>query len=73
VTANCVALSSIRTPTIEPLLTEEAVEKMLRHYQIKRVGEPDDAAAMVLFLASDAASWITGQTYPVNGGYSFAL
>jgi 3-oxoacyl-[acyl-carrier protein] reductase len=37
------------------------------------VGEPDDAAAMVLFLASDAASWITGQTYPVNGGYSFAL
>jgi 2-hydroxycyclohexanecarboxyl-CoA dehydrogenase len=73
VTANCVALSSIRTPTIEPLLTEEAVRKMLRHYQIKRVGEPDDAAAMVLFLASDAASWITGQTYPVNGGYSFAL
>jgi 3-oxoacyl-[acyl-carrier protein] reductase len=73
VTANCVALSSIRTPTIEPLLTEEAVKKMLRHYQIKRVGEPDDAAAMVLFLASDAASWITGQTYPVNGGYSFAL
>jgi 3-oxoacyl-[acyl-carrier protein] reductase len=73
VTANCVALSSIRTPTIEPLLTEEAVKKMLRQYQIKRVGEPDDAAAMVLFLASDAASWITGQTYPVNGGYSFAL
>ncbi|MDX6604119.1 MAG: hypothetical protein QOF23_628, partial [Solirubrobacterales bacterium] len=73
VTANCVALSSIRTPTIEPLLTEEAVKKMLRQYQIKRVGEPDDAAAMILFLASDAASWITGQTYPVNGGYSFAL
>jgi len=28
---------------------------------------------MVLFLASDAASWITGQTYPVNGGFSFAV
>ena len=29
--------------------------------------------AMVLLLASDAGEWITGQTYPVNGGYSFAL
>jgi 2-hydroxycyclohexanecarboxyl-CoA dehydrogenase len=73
ITANCVALSSIRTPTIEPLLDEEAVTKMLRHYPIKRIGEPEDAAAMILFLSSDAASWITGQTYPVNGGYSFAV
>jgi 2-hydroxycyclohexanecarboxyl-CoA dehydrogenase len=28
---------------------------------------------MVLFLASDASGWVTGQTYPVNGGFSFAL
>ena len=34
--------------------------------------EPSDVAAMVLFLASGASSWITGQTYPVNGGFSFA-
>jgi 3-oxoacyl-[acyl-carrier protein] reductase len=73
VTANCVALSSIRTPGVEPLLTDEAVGKMLRQYPIKRLGEPDDAANLVLYLASDAASWITGQTYPVNGGYSFAV
>lgn len=37
------------------------------------LGEPDDAANMALFLASAAASWITGQTYPVNGGYSMAV
>jgi 2-hydroxycyclohexanecarboxyl-CoA dehydrogenase len=28
---------------------------------------------MILFLASEASSWITGQTYPVNGGYTFAV
>ena len=36
-------------------------------------GKPEDVAAMTLFLCSAAASWITGQTYPVNGGYSFAV
>jgi 3-oxoacyl-[acyl-carrier protein] reductase len=46
---------------------------MLRGYIVRRLGEPDDAANMALFLASGASSWITGQTYPVNGGYSFAL
>jgi 3-oxoacyl-[acyl-carrier protein] reductase len=46
---------------------------MLRHYVIRRVGEPEDAANMILFVASDASSWITGQTYPVNGGYSFSM
>ena len=34
------------------------------------VGEPEDAANMILFLASGASSWISGQTYAVNGGYS---
>jgi 3-oxoacyl-[acyl-carrier protein] reductase len=33
----------------------------------------DDAANLVLFLASGASSWITGQTVPVNGGYSLTL
>jgi NAD(P)-dependent dehydrogenase (short-subunit alcohol dehydrogenase family) len=33
-----------------------------------RIGEPDDIARAVVFLASDAASWITGQTLSVNGG-----
>ena len=71
VTANCVALSSIRTPGIAGYLEDEsAVAKMLRSYVIRRLGEPDDAANLILFLGSDAAAWITGQTYPVNGGYA---
>jgi 2-hydroxycyclohexanecarboxyl-CoA dehydrogenase len=74
VTVNCVALSSIRTPGVSRVLdNEELVRKMLSRYVVRRVGQPTDVANMVLFLASNAAEWITGQTYPVNGGYSFAV
>lgn len=74
VTANCIALSAMRTPATEAMTAHDAVlKKMLRSYIVRRLGEPDDAANMALFLASDAASWITGQTYPVNGGYALAL
>ena len=49
------------------------LKRILKVYQIKRLGQPEDAANMILFLSSDASSWITGQTIPVNGGYSFAM
>jgi 3-oxoacyl-[acyl-carrier protein] reductase len=52
------------------LADEDMVGRVLARYPIRRVGEPVDAAAMISFLASQAASWITGQTYPVNGGFS---
>jgi 3-oxoacyl-[acyl-carrier protein] reductase len=76
ITANCISLS-----TLEPLLDEPAKSEFMAseqakahvaRYVIRRFGQPEDVAAMALFLASDAAGWVTGQTYPVNGGYSFA-
>jgi 3-oxoacyl-[acyl-carrier protein] reductase len=74
ITANSVAIATTRTPTVAAATENpEAAKQMLRHYTIRRFGEPSDVANMVLFLASDASGWITGQTYPVNGGYSFAL
>jgi 3-oxoacyl-[acyl-carrier protein] reductase len=74
ITANCVALGTTRTPAIERATSDpETVKRILKVYQIKRLGEPEDAANMILFLSSDASSWITGQTIPVNGGYSFAM
>ncbi|MBO2462107.1 SDR family NAD(P)-dependent oxidoreductase [Actinomadura violacea] len=74
ITANCISLAATRTPRTEGRFAdEERFKKIMAKYVIRRAGEPEDAANLVLFLASDAASWITGQTVPVNGGYSFAL
>jgi len=72
--ANSVAIAATRTPATERgFADEERTRKMLRLYPAGRLGEPTDVANMVLFLASDASTWITGQTYPVNGGFTFSL
>ncbi|MBP0636690.1 MULTISPECIES: SDR family NAD(P)-dependent oxidoreductase [unclassified Cupriavidus] len=75
ITANCVAISATATPAIAARLEADPdrTKKMLSNYVIRRVGQPEDVANMVLFLASGSSSWITGQTYPVNGGFSFNL
>jgi NAD(P)-dependent dehydrogenase (short-subunit alcohol dehydrogenase family) len=43
--------------------------KVLKRYPLGRLGEPDDIAAMIVFLASRQASWVTGQVVSVNGGF----
>jgi len=74
ITVNNVALGTIdATGNMEAALASEEGERFrrqLRNYIIRRYGRPDDIAAMVTFLASPLAEWITGQTYPVNGGYT---
>lgn len=71
VNVNCVSLGSIwRSP--EPP-TDVQLGKIARHYPLGRPGYPADVANVVTFLASDAANWITGQTIPLNGGYSYTL
>jgi 3-oxoacyl-[acyl-carrier protein] reductase len=74
ITANNVAIAATRTPaTAARLENEDFAKRVLRNYIIRRFGEPGDVAAAITFLASGAAGWITGQTYPVNGGFSVAL
>jgi NAD(P)-dependent dehydrogenase (short-subunit alcohol dehydrogenase family) len=52
--------------------TPETLEKIARGIPLGRLGTPDDIANAVLFLASDRASFITGQTISVDGGYTMA-
>lgn len=77
ITSNAISLSTLE-PTVAPedrdrFMESEHVKTLLSRYVIRRFGKPDDVAAMTLFLCSDAAGWITGQTYPVNGGYAMAV
>lgn len=77
ITCNAISLSTLEPAMppeeLEAFVTSERSKAQLAHYTIRRFGKPDDVAGMALFLCSEAASWITGQTYPVNGGYSFAV
>ena len=77
VTANNIALGTMRTPLTEPLWAEMAdspqAKAILSRYPVRRPGLPEDVAYLAVLLASDHGSWITGQTLPVNGGYSFAM
>jgi len=75
VTANTIALGTMRTEATEGLWADPdnpQAKALLRRYAVRRPGLPEDAAALAVFLAGEQASWITGQTYPVNGGISFA-
>lgn len=67
ITANCVAPGFIKTAMTDAL-PEEAKEKLARNIPMARLGLPEDVANAVVFLASDEASYITGQTIHVNGG-----
>lgn len=66
---NAVGPGSIRTPMLEKVLQDEAARKvMLSRTPLGRAGEPEEVAAVVAFLASDEASYITGQTIYADGG-----
>lgn len=67
ITVNCVAPGFIDTEMTQ-VLADDLRENMLKDIPLARLGRPEEIAAVVLFLASEASSYMTGQTLHVDGG-----
>jgi NAD(P)-dependent dehydrogenase (short-subunit alcohol dehydrogenase family) len=68
VRVNAIAPGLVRTPMTERWLSDPEIrDRVLADSPIRRAAEPEDIAGLVLFLASDLASLITGAVYPVDG------
>lgn len=69
---NNVAPGAVATPINRDLLdNKEQLEKVLQNIPLKRMGKPEEVAAVVAFLASDDAAYVTGSTYYVDGGLTY--
>lgn len=67
ITANCIAPGFIATPMTDVLNDKQKAE-ISQHIPAQRFGTPDDIAAGTLYLASESAGYVTGQTLHINGG-----
>ena len=73
---NCISPARVHTPFVDGFLARnypgreaEVFEQLARTQPIGRMGKPSEIAELALFLCSDAASFITGSDYPIDGGF----
>jgi 7-alpha-hydroxysteroid dehydrogenase len=66
---NGIAVGSVATSALETVLTNDTIyNEMVSRTPVKRLGEADDIAIAALYLASDAASFVTGKMFEIDGG-----
>lgn len=70
ITVNAVAPGPVDTPMVAKVHTDTTRETYTRNIPLARYGEPEEIAAAIAFLASPDASYITGHTLPVDGGFA---
>jgi NAD(P)-dependent dehydrogenase (short-subunit alcohol dehydrogenase family) len=73
---NCISPARVHTPFVDSYLSKnypgrekEMYDKLAETQPIGRMGEPDEVASLALYLCSDAAAFITGTNYPIDGGF----
>ena len=69
VTVNAVLPGLTRTPTIETFMADKYRQPIIDNTTLGRIGEAEEIASVIAFLASDEASYITGAPIPVSGGW----
>jgi len=67
VNINCIAPAVIETPILDGVSADH-IEYMVERIPMGRMGEPDEVAALVCWLASDECSFSTGATFDISGG-----
>ncbi|KKT57467.1 MAG: Short-chain dehydrogenase/reductase SDR [Candidatus Giovannonibacteria bacterium GW2011_GWC2_44_9] len=69
INVNAIAPGAIDTPMLRAGAETEELKKYIEKIPLKRIGRPEEVSAAVVFLASDEASYITGSTFYVDGGW----
>jgi len=69
INVNAIGPGAIDTPMVSGALTKEATDALLAGVPLKRIGKSEEVSAAVVFLASEEASYVTGATFYVDGGW----
>ena len=69
VRVNAIQVGGVETSALETVLSHEAIRRQMEeNTPMRRIGQVEDVAACVLYLASPASAWVTGKIFEVDGG-----